>query len=549
MKNIITLFSILLLLSSCSDDFLERKPKDKISSENFWKSKKDARLALMGCYDQVGGSVYDAYIEGYVDNAYCQYPWESKATFIGAGNITAESDFGYGYGGIRRFNYFLDNLEKIPVDNDTKKAYKAEVRTLRAWNYFNLAKTFGAVPLITKYTIDAKEVAVAPTPEEEVIKFVIDELNASIKDLPTTQPHKALINKAAALTIKARVHLFYNQWAEAMEASQKVMGMGYELFKVTDLTDVDKADDYSKFIDFANDTEKEKFLKGLRSYEQLFWNKNQRNVEVILEKEYIEESQWWLSSGINTLFLSDNAGGGWSSITPTQKLVDAYWTSTGETFTPPTPEERATNYNSGKYGDAFLKEFKNRDTRLYASILFPGNIWNALMGDKVFVWAKGSGNTSKTGYNFRKLVDPTVSLEMWKAPQNFPLIRYAEVLLNYAEAKNEVSGPDASVYEALDQIRERVAMPKIDRAKVNTKELLREVIRNERRIELAAEGFRWDDVRRWNIIGDVMTSIKSIDNDLAQERKWENKFVRFPYPQPAVDRNPNLKEAQQAKGY
>lgn len=549
MKKIIILLTTLFLINSCSDDFLEKIPQDKISSGNFWKSKKDSKLALIGCYEQIPGSVYDSYIEGYVDNAYCQYPWESKATVIAAGDITAESDFGYNYGGIRRFNYFLDNIEKAPIEDNVKKTYEAEVRTLRAWTYFDLAKRFGGVPLITKYTEDAKDVLIAPSPEDEIIKFVIDELNAAIPNLPEKQAYKALISKAAALTIKARVHLFYNQWNEAAAASQQVMGMGYELFEIAKLTEADKVDDYSRFVDFANNDEKEKFLKGLRSYEQLFWNKNQRNKEVILEKEYQEESQWSFSSGINTLFLSNNSGGGWSSIVPTQELVNAYWTKKGESFTPSTPEERATNYNGGNYGTEFLKEFKNRDTRLYASILFPGNIWNSLESGFVFSWAKGSSNTSKTGYNFRKMVDPTVARDEWKAPQNFPIIRYAEVLLNYAEAKNEVSGPDNTIYDALDKIRKRAGMPEINRTKVNSKEALREVIRNERRIELAAEGFRWDDVRRWNIIGDVMKSIKSIDNDLAQERRWEDKFIRFPYPQEAIDRNPNLKDAQTQKGY
>lgn len=549
MKNIITLFSILLLLSSCQKDFLERTPKNKISSENFWQTEKDANLALMGCYQYLEGSVYDAYIEGYVDNAHCQYPWESKATIIAAGDITAESDFGYNYQGIRRFNYFLDNIEKAPIEEDLKKIYIAEVKTLRAWRYFNLAKRFGSVVLVTEYTTDAEKVRIEPTPEADVVKFTIDELAAAIADLPLEQDYKGRINKAAALTIKARIHLFYSQWSEAETASKQVMEMGYSLFKVNTLTDLDKADDYSKFINFDDDTDKEQFLKGLRSYEKLFWNENQRNVEVILEKEYLAESQWYYSSGINTLFLSNNAGGGWSSIVPTQELVNAYWTDEGATFTPPTPEQRATNYNSGSYNEDYLEEFKNRDTRLYASILFPGNMWNTLEKNLVFSWTKGSSNTSKTGYNFRKMVDPTVSLSMWNAPQNFPVIRYAEILLNYAEAKNEVSGPDASIYDALDQIRERVAMPKINRTEINTKDLLREVIRNERRIELAAEGFRWDDIRRWNIIGDVMKSIKSIDNDLAQERKWDDKFKRLPYPQTAIDRNPNLKGAQEAKGY
>lgn len=92
-------------------------------------------------------------------------------------------------------------------------------------------------------------------------------------------------------------------------------------------------------------------------------------------------------------------------------------------------------------------------------------------------------------------------------------------------------------------------MPVIDRNLINNQDQLRDLIRNERRIELAGEGYRWDDIRRWNIEEQVMTDIYSIDNDLTQERRWEPKFSRFPYPQIAVDRNPNLKDAQSAKGY
>lgn len=103
--------------------------------------------------------------------------------------------------------------------------------------------------------------------------------------------------------------------------------------------------------------------------------------------------------------------------------------------------------------------------------------------------------------------------------------------------------------DAIDLIRKRAGMPVIDRNVVNSKPALRALIRNERRIELAGEGFRWDDIRRWGISSEVMNSIYSIDNSLAQERRWEPRFIRFPYPQTAIDRNPNLKEAQETKGY
>lgn len=219
------------------------------------------------------------------------------------------------------------------------------------------------------------------------------------------------------------------------------------------------------------------------------------------------------------------------SITPTQSMVNSYWNRNGESFTPPSVTDRASAYNNGNYSPAYLNEFKNRDTRLYASILYPGALWNSLEPGYVFSWNKGGSNISKTGYNYRKLVDPSESAQSgkWKGPQNFPIIRYAEVLLIYAEAKNENSGPDATIYDALDLIRNRVGMPVIDRNLINNQDQLRDLIRNERRIELAGEGYRWDDIRRWNIEEQVMTDIYSIDNDLTQERRWEHKFSLLSY--------------------
>jgi len=545
------LMSLALIGASCSDDFLDREPQDQISSGTFWKSENDVELALNGCYAYVGASVYDAYNDAYADNSYCQYPWESNATIISAGTIDANMDDGYDYAGIRRFNYFIDNIDKAPISESIKKQYVSEVRVLRAWAYYNLTKKFGAVPLITNFFIDGKDVAIAPTPESEVMDFVISELEAVVDNLPVENVYKSRVSKAAALALKSRIHLFNQQWAEAAASAQQVMGLGYELFKVSSLSSEDLADDYSDFVNFDSAEQEQKFYLGLASYQKLFWEANEGNAEVIMEAEYIPESAYEYSSGINTIYLADNAGGGWSSVTPTQGLVDAYWTKAGEDFAAPSRESRAAAYNNGDYSAAYLEEFKNRDTRLYASILFPGAKWNDLQDGFVFSWNKGGSNISKTGYNYRKMVDPSESAQsgQYKGPQNFPIIRYAEVLLTYAEAKNETSGPSGDIYDAIDAIRLRAGMPAVDRAAVSSKDALRSLIRNERRIELAGEGFRWDDIRRWGISQEVMTPIYSIDNDLAQERRYDPKFVRLPYPQTAVDRNPNLKDAQEAKGY
>lgn len=521
---------------------LDRFPKGQISSGNFWKTQNDVELDLMGCYAYIGGNVYDAYTDGYADNNYCQYSWESNASTISSGNINTDMNDKYDFRGIRRFNYFLDNVNKVTMDEKLKKQYIAEVRVLRAWNYYNLANKFGAMPLFKTSVAEAEEAAIAPTAEKEVIAFVINELKEATPDLAATGV-KSRILKGAALALRARIHLAYAQWSEAAEAANQVMGMNYKLFEVEPTAQEMSADDYSKFIPFANDNDKQIFYKGLKSYEQLFWDSNKSNSEVILNSEFIPESYNYIA----LYLLPDNAGGGWSSVTPTVELVNAYWKRDGKPFTPPTKEARAAAYNKGEYKPEFLDEFKNRDTRLYASILFPGAIWSPVMGKNTFTWNKGGSNISKTGYNYRKMVDP--SNDVWHKEQDYPVIRYAEVLLTYAEAKNEASGPDNSIYNALDAIRLRAGMPKIDRAANATKETLRETIRNERRIELANEGFRWMDTRRWDISKDVMKNSYAIDGDLVQERKWDQKYKRLPYPQAAIDRNPNLKKAQEAKGY
>lgn len=531
-----------LILTGCN---LDREPHDRIFSKNFWKTQQDAELALFGCYAYLNLDVTDAYIDGYADNNYCQYPWESKATFVSSGQILSSTDFGYNFESIRRFNYFLENIDRIPMSDQLKQQYKAEVRTLRALRYFNLTTRFGPVPLFTKYITTTEEGQLEPMPENEVVNFIVKELEESIEHLPKNPNVKSRLGKAAAYTIKARVHLFYNQWDKVVEATKAIMDMNqYSLFKVTSLTSDDYKDDYSTMVDISTPSKKEKFYKGLRSYERLWRDENKSNSEVILNQEFIEDNFNYIS----LFLLSANTGGGWSSITPTTELVDAYWTSQGEKYIPIARQERAEQYKKfiDNQPNTYLDEFKNRDTRLYASILYPGAIWNEVLGDDSFVWqGKGAKNTSKTGYNYRKMVDPKDAID--RKANDFPLIRYAEILLMYAEAQNELSGPDNSVYQAINQIRERVAMPEVT-AGLNQSQM-REVIRNERRIELANEGHRWNDIRRWGISNEVMKDIYNIEGEKAQERSWSPLYNRLPYPTTAIDRNPKLKSAQTQKGY
>lgn len=542
-KAVIAFTLFVSLLAGCE---LDRAPKGSLNSDNFWKTEADATRALMGCYSYLDASVYDAYQDAYADIAYAQYQWESSATSIGAGDITDDLDAGYGFRGIRRFNYFLENISKVTMNEELKKQYIAEVRVLRAWRYYNLASTFGAVPLFKKYISDVEEAKVAPTPEAEVMAFVTKEIDEAIASLPQGGV-KSRITKDAALNLKARIHLFNKQWQQAQAASEQIMASKkYKLYTAQATASEIASDDYSSLVTFTNDADKQAFYNGIKSYETQFWVNNESNSEVILNAEHITDNYNYIS----LYFLSDNTGGGWSSITPTLALVEKYPMRDGTAFVAPSVEARSKAYEKYKKNDKaeFLKEFSNRDPRLYASILFPGAISTAIMGQgEHFDWKKGASNTSRTGFNFRKMTEPTGGI--YQKLNDFPLMRYAEVLLNFAEAKNEATGPSADIYNALDEIRSRAGVGKVDRTKYASQETLRELIHNERCIELAGEGLRWKDIRRWGIAKDVMKTAIAIDGGKAQERKWEDRFMRLPYPIKAIDLNPNLKEAQQAKGY
>lgn len=540
--HIVTAITAAALLLSCNKDFLDRPPQNQLSEGTFWTGEKDVYAALNAIYDQIDGGEGAIFEDGATDNAHAQYPWESNATTISLGDVTTSMNEGWNFTAIRRVNYFLENADKVKMDNTLKERFKAEARFMRAFRYFNMTNNFGDVPLITK-TLTVEESYLARTPKADVVKFVLDELTAVAAILPPSYTggknnEKGRVTKGAVIALKARVHLYNEQWQAAADAATQVMGMGYELFKIAAEDAKDQKDDYAQWVTFANPAEATKFRLGLRSYEKLFWQTNEGNKEVILDRQHIPEKS---TQFVNTYLLSDDLGG-WSSVAPTQNLVDAYLSfKTGEAVTPVAPATRATLYAARATNPAFYDEYKNRDPRFYATILFDKAPWNFIEDGYLFKWVKGGNNCSKTGYNFRKYVDPP----SWQAQvddhANHIIIRLAEILLTYAEAKNEATGPDATVYDAVDQIRVRAGMPVLDRLKLNTKEKLREAIRNERRVELALEGQRFMDIRRWKVAPAVMTNLYDLENGLVQTRLWDNRLYLMPVPQADIDKNPKLK--------
>jgi hypothetical protein len=212
---------------------------------------------------------------------------------------------------------------------------------------------------------------------------------------------------------------------------------------------------------------------------------------------------------------------GWySCINPYQDLVDEYECTDGKMIS------ESPLYNAAT-------PFANRDPRLVLTM--------RRVAEESWPDPQDPG---QTGYVMRKYADfshAPFSYARTDSDQDMVSIRYADVLLMYAEAKNEDSGPEAGIYDALDEIRSRpgVNMPPVDRAKYNTKESLRDFIRHERRVELALEGYRYFDIKRWGI---AHTKLPTLKNPGGVNLVFEQKNYRFPFPQAELDNNPQLKQ-------
>ncbi|MBI9063899.1 MAG: RagB/SusD family nutrient uptake outer membrane protein [Marinilabiliaceae bacterium] len=517
MRRISLILVTLLYLSSCSEDFLDRNPLDKISNETFWNNEKDAIAAANGCYSSWWDIYYIPYFDCASDNAYNPYPWEGfqvQATGLASPSNTGSSFMGYG--NITRCNSFLENIDRPVMDEDLRNRLTAEVRFLRAWEYFIKVTLYGDVPLV-KNVLNPSEANLARTPKADVVKFVLDELSDISEDLPKSYSGADVgrITKGAVLALKARMEIFVGDYAQCAITCGQIMDLDYGLF-----------DDYRGLFKIANEN----------------------NKEVVLDVQYAE------SIGTNWVLgvLPPNSSGGWSSINPTQALVDAYECTDGKTIDDPT-----SIYNPDN-------PYAKRDPRLAATVICPGALYGSNYLNSIDV-ADPNGDyyapygRSKTGYYPRKYIDDLNDYpDVWDTGMNGIVIRYAEILLMYAESKNENNDIDASVYDALDLIRQRSNMPPVNQVDYASVDKLRELVRRERRVELAMEGLRWFDICRWKIGSEVMNgkvygarlgtvdpndgALTLTDDRIEVETRIfdESKHYLWPIPQSVMDATPAM---------
>lgn len=472
--------SLCVLLGFCScSDFLDRYPQEELSDGSFWKTPTDAEMFVADIYGILPGNNHgdiDSDINS--DNAVHGIKWA-------AGNISkgiydpADQGWSYEYANIRACNVLLEKIDM--VENYTPKDKEAtigEARFLRAYIYFTLIRKFGDVPYVESPLALNELEGITRTSKDEIYKKVMEDFDYAISKLPETWPASKYgrVTKGAAQAMKARAALYYNDWSVAAEASKAAIDGGkYELF------DAD----------------------GTGRYAELFWESQEACSEAVFVRQFKnpENSHYLMGWGA---FPTK----GWGGINPTQSLVDAFECIDGAPVT-----------ESPLYDEK--KPFENRDPRLEVCVLHDGEV---MYGVTIKVAPlKSSGNTgigqhgdaTATGYYNHKYLDPSIdpSSGGWNMGKDWHIIRFAEVLLTYAEAKNEISPLDDSAFDAVNRVRKRAGIPLLQKSDATkptycaSQDDLRQRIRNEWRVEFAMEGGKrqWD-IRRWGIAEQVMNA-------------------------------------------
>lgn len=472
MKQILFISIIsLLLLSSCNDDFLELPPTTKLGeSIEFFETKTALETYTNSFYNYFDRS--EILNDFYSDN--CEHIGSPPPIRRGVYTIpTALGSGGWSWTQLRNINYFLDMCSKSKLSSDDKNPYIALARFFRAKFYFEKVKTFGDVPWYSRpLNTNDDELYKARDTRTMVMDSLLADLDFAIDYLPVAKS-KNKITKWTALALKSRICLYEGTWRKYhTEVS---------LTKVNDL--LSDCVDASKQIMDAGVYTLYSTGNPNSDYFELFQPTNAYTEEVILARSAAEGNYFYYTPN----FTSTSNG----NYGATYSLVSSYLMKNGQAVNPDLPD---TTY--------YFDEFQNKDPRLAQSILYPGYIRVGTTTKAVTDFAE-----NRTGYQIIKRVGPPIE-DQGGDTRDAIMFRYAEVLLNYAEAKAELGSiTQEDIDQSINLIRSRVALPPLtlpvavddvlDAMYLNTSDPIILEIRRERRNELAFEGFRRDDIKRW----------------------------------------------------
>lgn len=517
---------LLAFFTSCNE--LDLAPTNKFTDLTYWTSTEKASAVLSMAYSQMFDANYFFANERLSDNLY-EGRGNTDEKIITSGQADAAlgrfaNEWKNCYEGIKSCHMFLENVDRVPDMDETLKArMKAEARFIRAFLFFRLANQYGDVPLFD-YNVTLQEAnSIARTPKAEVINFVRKELNEIVNILPAKGEYAASdngrITKGAVMTLLARTYLYENDWTNVASICKEIMDGKYGQYEL------------------------------FSSYSGLFLPENEYNDEVILDLGYVLIDRTW-SQFYDAIPLS--VGGRINAFAPTQELVDDYIMKNGKGI---------HEANSGYTED---NPYVNRDPRFDATIVYHGYQWKKGDGTTSTIYIKpgssaaagasnldeyaGPGqNATGTGYYLRKYFDPTAPAGI-AAGLNLILMRYGDILLMYAEAKNELGQMDENVWnQTIRALRARAGFTDASALNYPGSDL-QQIIRRERRCELAIEGLRLFDIRRWKTIETVMNgyphgakfaagNTQYIQLDQRKFNKDRDYLFAIPQSQRDIDKN------------
>lgn len=559
------------LLSSCEDmfgDFLDKQPSNELTEEEVfsdWTTTMQFHYDTYNFLRHGAGRINDSWMDAATDLAHTSYASGGVRSSFNIGNYYASggsseltATWEHYYRAIRKCNMLLEHIDNVPKATDLsqekyeidKKNYKAESRFLRAYFYWEMFLRYGAIPLVTEVLDPDGDLLTGYTTRPALntyINWVVKELSDCEEDLmdkPTDTDLKGRICKPMARAMVSRIKLYMASdrfrsesgitWQEAADAAKSFMdayGADYGLYTV----DSDFITRYTNAI-----------LKNAHT---------DSNNEIIFWRNDVAVG-WDAIS--NDTPVGEGGNGG---MCPSQNLVDMYDMANGlspfaEYDATGAPKYNGTatptiNMNSG-YSDS--SPYSDRDPRFNATVLYNGVSWgtgiiNVIKGQRDN--PVGNANATPTGYYVRKYIPQNIldNNHTGTNYRNWIIMRYAEILLNYAEALNEAQGPGSEVFDVLQQIRDRAGLTAklSSRSDLQTKDALRNFIRKERTVELAFEDHRAWDVRRWNVAVEALARpVYGMDitrdgsgqfvftRKVAAERTFSEKMYLYPIPETEV---------------
>lgn len=515
-RKLLSLF-LIISLTGCIQEVLDRQPLNLIVDPDVWKSEQLVDIYLVALYDAIpiGFPTSPGAFQANFTDESSYHEENPPVSNYGAQGIALNTGM---YSWIRKANYFLDKITTSSLSESKIQSLIAECRFIRAYYYFDLVKKYGGMPIITEVQIfddNLAELRVGRNSEDEVYEFIASELNAAYAGLPDSWDAKNgnRATKSVAMALKSRAMLYAGSIAKygsvqlngliGIPAEKATQYYTASLEASTSIMESNKFSLYDKLYDPETGTG-----DPSGNYQNIFLDEG--NKEVIFQKAYSfpDKSHSYDNFNVPEGYTTNQG----SAICPTLEMVESYefkdgsagifdlenkeFASADELYQNKDPRFEGSILRSGS-------NFAQRPVQIYRGIYDQnGTLYESLAPfpadpSKNQVGLDGpfpTGNYTKTGFYIKKYLEPgSAVVEPGYSSQNYIDFRYAEILLNYAEAAFELNDQEKAL-SAVNQVRDRAGI-----IKLSNDQLTLERLRNERKVELAFEDKRFWDIRRWRI--------------------------------------------------